>query len=66
MKSITSSGIYYVTNGVSDKPTATGGMLAIAFGNASTATGLYVANTATQQIHWVTVVNGIWTYNAVS
>ena len=66
MKSITSSGVYYVTNGVSDKPTASGGMLAIAFGNASTAAGLYVANTVTQQIYWVTVVNGIWTYHTVS
>lgn len=66
IQSITSSGIYYVANGVSDKPTATGGMLAIAFGSASTATGLYVANTATQQIYWVTVVNGIWSYRAVS
>lgn len=65
MKSISESGIYYVTNGVSNKPENSGGFLAIIFANSNTGAGLYIPNTAFATSYKVAIVDGSWSYYAL-
>ena len=65
MKSISESGIYYVTNAVSDKPENSGGFFSIVFANSNTGAGLYVPNTAFATSYKVKIVDGSWTYFAL-
>lgn len=63
MHNISESGVYYIANGVSDKPHSNGGMFVVAFYNGY-AGGLYVAATAASvtAVYRVTVTPSGWTY----
>lgn len=64
MHSISESGVYYVSNAVTDKPNANGGLFVVAFTSTGYAGGLYVAATSANAtaVYRVTVTPSAWTY----
>lgn len=62
MKSINKSGVYYIGNSVTDKPSTYGGLLIFVVANSSTMCGIYVTNTSSPGLFAVSVVNSTWTY----
>lgn len=65
MKSISESGVYYVTNAVADKPESSGGLFVLIKANTTTGTGIYIPNTAFSTSYKVAIVNSTWSYYAL-
>lgn len=67
MHDISESGIYYVANAVTDKPSNLGGLLIFAIGTTAAKCGLYVTNAATSpKIYAVSVIGTTWTYTVIN
>lgn len=66
MNNITSSGLYYLGNSVTDKPINTGGMFIAMFGNPNVAVGFYIGYvTGTNAVYRSNYSNGTWTHYAL-
>lgn len=64
MHDITASGIYYLRNAVTDKPTTSGGAYFV-MSYSGTVAGLFI-NTASDKLYIVTCVSNNWTYTAIN
>lgn len=66
MNNVTSSGLYYLGNAVTDKPINIGGMFIAMFGNPNVAVGLYVGYVSSgTAVYRSNYSNGVWTHYAV-
>lgn len=65
MQSITESGVYFVGNSVTDKPTGGGGIFILAKANATTGAGIFLGNATNSVPYGVSIMNGTWTYHAL-
>jgi len=70
MKSINKSGIYYVYNGVSDKPISAGGLFVVRFAQSGgrTGAGIFVTNSPAvtgSLTYRVSIVDGVWKYDLI-
>lgn len=62
---ILTSGVYYVTNAVTDKPTSTGGAYFVSSANSSAVGGLFI-QVGTGKAYVVTYSGSTWTYTPLN
>lgn len=64
INSVNKSGVYYIRNDVTNKPTSTGGLFVVAMADAGIGSGLYVTFSSAQAVYRGNYESGSWNFYA--